>query len=232
MNMLFVILEMYLFAAIVSAWLGIWKNPGERLRKLAGRGISAHAILACLLVPCIASTAGAQEVVHALTGTLTAANPNGDTFSIKTADGSIASFKASDTKGTAVTFSKDVAAETVPPNAFHTLGAHVLVFYYGYDTMRTAVAIKSLGTDPLTRVTGTVRNFDKHRHAMTVDGSPAAPVDIILSGDTIVDTPDGVVEGLKYHPNKGELVRAVTKPSEGAQTALFISATGPNASMI
>jgi hypothetical protein len=66
---------------------------------------------------------------------------------------------------------------------------------------------------------------------MTVDGNSSASVDFLLSGDTIIDTPNGVVEGLKYHPNKGERVGAVIRSSEGAQIAVFISATGPNASM-
>jgi hypothetical protein len=232
MNLMFVLIGMCPFAAMLSVWGGLKDGLGVGLRKPCGRGITLHSILPFLLVTCLAASAEAQEVVHAVTGVLTAVNPADSTFSIKAADGSIASFKASDIKSKPVTFSKDVAAETVSAKDFHTLGAQVLVFYYGYDTVRTAVAIRSLGMNPLGRVNGKVKNFDKHRHAMTVDGSTSAPMDLVLSGETIVDTPDGVVEGLKYHPNKGELVGAVTKSSQGAQTALFISATGPNASMI
>ena len=148
MNMMFVLLGMCLFAGVVSVWVGL-KNSRER--KLQSRNIhrtSSYTILAWVLAPCMASAAGAQEVVHAVTGTLTVASESDSTFSLKTDDGSVALFRASAIKKTPITFSKELEAQTVAPNSFHTVGAHVLVFYYGVDTVLTAFAIRSLGMDP------------------------------------------------------------------------------------
>ena len=228
MNMILVLLGLCMSAAMVSVWVG-WKNRSSNTRGRSRYRTLACTTLACVLLPCLARTAQAQEVIHALAGTVSVLNPATHTFSLTTEDGSLALFTTTAVKNIPITFSKEVEAQTVAPNAFHTLGAHVLVLYYGVDTVKTAVAIRNLGTAPLVRVAGNVSGFDKHRHAMTVRGDTSAPIDLLVSADTLIDTPNGVVEGLKYHPNKGEHVGAVLQSSPAGQTTVFISATGPRA---
>ena len=39
---------------------------------------------------------------------------------------------------------------------------------------------------------GNVRSFDKHRHSMTVEGSPSASAGIVRSANTMIDIPNRV----------------------------------------
>ena len=128
----------------MSVWVGLTIGQEHRSQKRSTYRILSYTILASMLAPCAASSAGAQEVVHAITGTLTTASTNDDIFSLLTEDGSVALFKASPVKNTLMTFSEDVEDQTVAANSFPPLGAHILVFYYGADAVRTAVATRDL----------------------------------------------------------------------------------------
>jgi hypothetical protein len=106
----------------------------------------------------------------------------------------------------------------VPAGTFTKVGAYVVVFYFGIDTP-TAVAIKELGQDPLQKSIGSVADFDRHQHLLTLK-TETAPQKLVLNDETVVDTPDGIVRSADYHPSKGEQLRCFTKPA--SQAALFV----------
>jgi hypothetical protein len=251
MNMMFVLFGMCLFCGVVSIFVAL-KNQRDR-RNDPGRirdswstpdHLSAHKpiphwhgrhtlrafFIAAFALSCACATTYAQEIVHGITGTVTAANPNAKTFTLQADNGTVVLFDARNHGGNPVTLAKEMQQQSTAADTVHT-GAHVLVFYYGNDAVRNAVAIRDLGTGALDRVNGNVADFDRHQHRMKVKCSAAEPQDVVLSDQTVVDTPMGVVQGSKYKPNKGEQVGIVSTSSKGERTALFISATGPNASM-
>ena len=108
--------------------------------------------------------ASAQEIVHALSGTVTHIDPQSRTMQVKTNDGSEGSFSFPAAKGsTEVSFDRDVKDRTVPVDTFNKPDEQVIVYYYGNGSVRTAVAVQDLGTAPLDVVEGTVTKFDKNR---------------------------------------------------------------------
>ena len=102
-----------------------------------------------------AFAANAQQVVHALAGTVTYINPTNKTIIISTDDGSEGLFKAM-TSNVSLDFAKELRADSTPADAFTKKGAHVIVYYFGDSDERTAVALQDLGGGPLKKISGTV----------------------------------------------------------------------------
>jgi hypothetical protein len=173
----------------------------------------------CLSSACL--SASAQEIIHARAGQIVATDSTAKTLTLKVADGSMVVFKDVANPQPAISFNQDVRSKTVPAGTFNKVGAHVVVFYFGFD-VPTAVAVKDLGSDAPKRTTGSVANFDRHQHLLTLKtDTTAEPQKLVLSDDTVMDTPEGVVKLADYHPNKGEQLRCFTKPE--SQTALFVA---------
>jgi VCBS repeat-containing protein len=209
--------------------------PDHRVESLKHQAIGGRVAQLALLVACAATLGGrgnAQEVIHAISGTIVEANASTNYFSLESGDGSIIDFHAVEIATKPVTFDKDVRAQTIAATGQHLKGDHVLVFYYGYDAKRNAVAIKDLGQGDIGATTSTVEEFDRRHHEITVVTSGAGPTHITLTEHTVVDTPDGVIEGNKYHPNKGERVGVVFSTAAGVRSAVFIEATDSNANLI
>ena len=97
-----------------------------------------------LFVVSACRSAGAQEIIHARAGQVVAISPKARTLTLKTADGSAVVFKEVTGPEPAMSFDKDVRSKTVAANTFNTVGAYVVVFYFGFDTP-TAVAVEDLG---------------------------------------------------------------------------------------
>ena len=176
-------------------------------------------------------SAGAQQMVHAMTGTVSAADAAQRTFTLKADNGNTMFFQAQGKQEKEVRFDKDLQSQATDAAAASAVGTHVLVFYYGYDTVLTAVGMEKLGDAPVTRVVGPVKDFDKHKHTITLADVPAAAQMVELSAKTVVDTPGGVVAGPRFHPNKGERVGVYTSGSGGGNTVWLVMATGPGATM-
>ena len=130
----------------------------------------------CLLVGYLSLCtfiASAQEVVHALTGTVTSMNP-GKTIQVDTDDGAEVDFKDLTKSNIPLEFATDLRAQATSADRFNTKGTHVIVYYFGEGDPRTAVALQGLPPEPLKRTIGTVVNFDKHQRLMTVESTPGA----------------------------------------------------------
>ena len=88
----------------------------------------------CCLVGVIslaAFAANAQEVVHALAGTVSSINPTEQTITIKTDDGSEGLFKDLMKSNVSFDFDRNVRAGSIPASSFTKKGAHVIVYYFG-----------------------------------------------------------------------------------------------------
>ncbi len=180
---------------------------------------------ACLLMATLtfaASTATAQEVVHALTGVVTSINPKTKTIHIDPDDGSAGLFNVL-TGTTPLEFQKDIRAASTPAASFTKNDAHVIVFYFGDDVVRTTVALQDLGPGPFDKTIGSIVKFDKHAHALTIRNASGEQT-FHIDAKTVADASEGVVTGEKFPADKGAQVRVISSTTNGVQTAVFIRA--------
>ena len=104
----------------------------------------------CVFTGCLGLltvSASAQEVVHALTGTVSSIDDLSKTIVVFQDNGSEGEFKDMTTAKTRVVIDKKIALDTTAAEANKKKGAYVIVFYYGDNDGRTAVALKNLGLD-------------------------------------------------------------------------------------
>lgn len=232
MNLILILFAMPLVCAAIGLYAAA-RNRAEERRKTAMRRVAEKTKSVLLrnrstmfplsVILCLSSawlSASAQEIIHARAGQIVATNSTAKTLTLKVADGSIVVFKDVGNPEPAISFNQDVRSKTVPAGTFNKVGAHVVVFYFGFDAP-TAVAIKDLGSETPKRSTGSVANFDRHQHLLTLKSDTAEPQKLVLSDDTVMDTPEGVVKLADFHPNKGEQLRCFTKPE--SQVALFVA---------
>jgi hypothetical protein len=180
---------------------------------------------ACPFVFCLVlgpAPSHAQEVVHALTGTVSAINTATKTVTVFQDNGSQGIFTSPPAHKLSLAFDKKVAAETTPAGAFDKKDSYVIVFYVGEGDARTAVAFKSLGQGPFASTVGTVEKFESHDHAITVQDKSGAEQTFKIDAGTVAEGGMGVEEGFKFHAEKGDQVRIVSSSAGGAPTALFV----------
>ncbi len=179
----------------------------------------------CLLLGVCSSTISAvkaQEVVHALSGTVSAIDTKGKTIDVKTADGSEGMFKDLTKEGVALEFDKAIQSDSVPADSFSKQGVNVIVFYYGGSDVRTVVALRDLGPGPFTRTNGTVDKFNRHEHLLVLKDSTGATESFRIDPKTVVEGAVGAIEGDRYDPQKGEPLYVLSAAGNGSQEALFI----------
>jgi hypothetical protein len=176
------------------------------------------------LIGILSIPAAAQQIVHALTGKVTAVYPASKTLILSTDDGSRGLFEVFTGKSVPLTFEKSVKALTVPAADFTKADCHVVVFYYGDENYRTVVAVEDLGTAQLISDIGTVVTLDKHAHLITIKDDDGKEVTFNIDARTVADSSSGVTEGQKFTADKGARVRITATAQEGTPTALFIRA--------
>jgi hypothetical protein len=178
-------------------------------------------IALCCCLGLISTPATAQQVVHALTGTVSSINSASKTISLYQDNGTQGEFSDATESKTHLALDKKVSLETTASDVFKKTGAYVVVLYYGGDHDRTAVALKNLGSGPFTSATGTVVKFDSKRSISVEDSSGATEV-FKITQDTIGEGYLGAVDGLKFQAQKGDKVRVVASKDESGLTALFV----------
>lgn len=166
-------------------------------------------------------TAGAQEVVHALTGTVSSINSATKTITVFQDNGTQGQFSDATNAKAHLSLDKKVALDTTSADAFKKTGAYVVVLYYGNDSSRTAVALKNLGAGPFSSATGTVTKFEGKR-SISIEDSSGATQTFKINPDTIGEGYLGAVDGYKFQVSKGDKVRVVASSESGSPTALFI----------
>jgi hypothetical protein len=179
----------------------------------------------CVLLGCFSlatAAAPAQQVVHALAGTISSINAAAKTITVITDDGSGGTFRdLTDTK-TPLEFDKGLRAGATPAAAFKDQQGHVVVYYFGEGEIRTAVALRELGPGPFTVVSGTVDKFEKRTHSFSIKTEAGTEDSFKITSDTVADIGSGATEGLKFEADKGYQVRVVSANLNGVPTALFV----------
>jgi hypothetical protein len=166
--------------------------------------------------------APAQEIVHALTGTVSGIAASGQTITLFQDGGSRSTFNVMSPKVRRISFDKRIADGTTPASEFRKQGAYVILFYYGISENRTAVALQTLGDGPFSSTTGEVKNFDRHNGTLTVLGKDGKKHSFKLSDQTVAETYAGAVDGSEFRAGKGDQLRVVSSMKNGTATALFI----------
>jgi hypothetical protein len=179
-------------------------------------------LVGCILSVAVAATA--QEVVHALTGTVRSIDPASKTITIFTDNGSEGLFKDLTNPKLKVDFDKKLRTDTSNIDTFEGAGAYVIVFYFGDGDVRTAVAVRNLGSGPFTNDIGTVVRLDGREHLLSIKTKSGVVKSFKIAADTVAETDLGVVNGIKYQPEKDDQVRVVASTVNGASTALFVRA--------
>jgi hypothetical protein len=173
----------------------------------------------------VSLAAHAQEVVHALTGTVNHIDPATKTITVLTDDGSDGTFRDMTVARTSINFDKNIRNESVAADDFKSNGARVIVYYYGLGENRTVVALRDLGPGPITTSTGTLVKFDKGAHTISIQDASGVVESFVITHDTVADTDGGAAGGMKFDGAKGQHVRVTTSEVNGSKAALFITVT-------
>lgn len=180
-------------------------------------------ICVCLgILASVPMSSAAQEMIHALTGTVSGIDTASGTITVLQDNGQTGTFQVKANPKARISFDKRVQAETTAANAFQQKNAYAIVFYFGEDE-RTAVALKSLGTGPFTAATGTVEKFEGH-HTLLIKDSTGAEQTFTITPQTVAESYTGVIDGAHFQVQKGDHVRIVAAKSGAAPNALFVRA--------
>ena len=186
------------------------------------RTIIRQAVLVAICGLCATLTVRAQEVVHALTGTVTAVNQAGKSLTVSTDDGTEGQFTTDLGHKVSLDFTQSVKAETTPASSFTKTNARVLVYYIGDNSIRTAVAVEDLGAGPFVKTAGTVVKMDRHAHELVIKNAAGAEETFKIDGKTVAEAAEGVEAGEKFDAHKGDRVRVTATTAGGVEKALFI----------
>ena len=121
-----------------------------------------------------------------------------------------------------IAFDKKIADEVTAAKEFQKKGAYVVLFYFGTEENRTAVALKSLGNGPFSSTTGEVTEWSGHNHKLSVRDKDGAIHSFLIDPQTVAETYLGAVNSSKVDLDKGEQVRLVSSLKNGTPTVLFI----------
>jgi hypothetical protein len=141
---------------------------------------------------------------------------------ITTDDGSSAHFRFLRKSDGALDFDKMVSSDAVPADKFTTKGSHVIVYYFGDEDVRTAVALHDLGDGSMVRSSGTVVKLNRKERLLTIKNSSGVEESFHLDPKTVADTATGVMEGFKFDLSKGDQVQVTSAETNGSATALLI----------
>jgi hypothetical protein len=166
----------------------------------------------------ITMSATAQQVVHAQIGTVSAIDDVSKTIVLFQDNGSEGQFKDKTSGKTHFAFDKKTSLDTTPSDSLKSKGAYVIVFYYGDNDDRTAVALKNLGAGPFTSTEGTVVKFDSKGHTISVKDGSGSVQTFKITDQTVAEGYMGAVDGYRFQAQKGDRVRVVAT----ADTALFV----------
>jgi len=191
------------------------------------RGILRTCFLTgCFLLASFAATA--QEVIHALVGTVDSINSSAKTIAIKIDDGREVNFKDMANSHRKILFDKSIRTDAAAAGDFEKSGEHVIVYYLGFGELRSIVALRSLGPGPFTKSAGTVVSFNKKERSLSIADQSGKAEPFGIASDSVADTEMGAVGGLEFRPAKGDPVQVTSAMVNGNKTALFIATVPVN----
>lgn len=168
------------------------------------------------------ASAGAQMVVHAVSGMVKAINANSNTMDVVVDNGETSQFKLPSNAKVSLDFDNALRLDSIEANKFEHIGDFVVVYYYGYDNDKTAVAVKDLGIGPFQKDEGTVVAYDKHDRTMTVKDGEGKSATYALNEHLVVDRGISVDSGRGFSPHKGDYVVVTYATSGDKNSAVFI----------
>lgn len=172
----------------------------------------------------VSFAATAQQVIHAMGGTVRFIDKISKTITIDSDEGSTIIFADQTNSKTFAESGKMIGISSTAVDSSKQERAFAIVYYVGDNEDRKAVALRSLGPGPFTKVSGTVVKVENKEHWFSVkDDAGTAAGSFKIESDTVAETGFGAVEGYKYQPKKGDHVRVVANPVNGIATALFIN---------
>jgi hypothetical protein len=163
----------------------------------------------------------AQQVVHALTGTVSSIDKAAETVAVLQDVGGSGLFQNPANPKPRVSLDKRIGPGTVAADAFKDNGAYVIVFYYGGSDNRTVVAFKNLGAGPFTSAVGKVTKFER-AHSISIQDDSGAVQTFKINPDTIAESYIGAVDGVKIQVQTGDKVRLVGAVVDGSPVVLFL----------
>lgn len=176
----------------------------------------------CVLAACAVSLPlclSGQEVVHALTGTVSSVDKATHNIAVLQDIGGSNVFQHN--PKARVSLDKKVQAGTIAADAFKDDGAYVIVFYFGTDERRTVVALKNLGPGPFASTIGIIKKFERG-HAVTIQDESGAMQTFKINPDSVAEAEFGVIDGARFQAQSGNKIRIVSSVVDGAPVALFL----------
>jgi hypothetical protein len=172
------------------------------------------------------SGAAAQEIIHVDAGIVSAVDPGSQTITVVANGTSQQIFNyTADAKSVAL-INKKMRDGVVAVNTIKDKGTYVIIYYFINGKSRTAVGLKNLGPGPFIEEVGTVVTIEDR--TIAIRSKSGAVRSFGVRPDMIAESSLGPVEGLKFQPENGDLVRIIaTAPSDGG-FALFIDGTVAN----
>lgn len=177
----------------------------------------------CLLL--VTFPAHAQEVVHALCGTVRSIDSRNKTITVVSDSGTLTEFKESMKPDVSLDFDRRIRAEATTPEASARNGDHIVIYYFGSGDQQTAIALEDLGAGPLRSVEGAVIKFDRGNRVLTLRNNSGIEESFHLEPKTVAETPYGAVAGLGLGAKDGDRVQVMSSSANGNETALFIRAS-------
>ena len=165
----------------------------------------------------------AQEVVHAVTGVVTQVNNSAHTITLKTSDGSLVVLQEEAKRDPRFELDKALEADATRSADFNKPGDPAIVYYFGMDANRKAVAIKDLGSVLPKSASGQITHWDRHRHMVTIKTAGGATQTFQLDDKTAVETPMGVVNGDKFEGQNGDQISIRYVDKGGNNEAVFMN---------
>jgi hypothetical protein len=168
-------------------------------------------------------TATAQEVIHALVGTISSVDSTAKIIAVTFDDGSEGHFKNMLDSHHKIVFDKSARTDAAAAADFKKTGEHVIVYYFGFGDLRTVIALRSLGPGPFTSSTGTVVSFSRKERSLSITDQSGQAESFEVAPDAVVNTDMGVAAGLDFRPAKGDSVRVTAAEVNGTSTTVFIN---------
>ena len=178
----------------------------------------------CLASVTILAIAGpsllAQEIVHAMAGTITEIAPTNSSITLQLPDRTSTSLDFKPDLSAPISFDKALREEPAIARELPKGATHVIVYYYGLSPL-IAVSVKDLGKE-IESITGKIAGVSGTSGNMTIQSDTGQQLTCYVSNETTVETPYGAVDGTKYSPREGERVNAVCNHESGKEVAQFI----------
>ena len=164
----------------------------------------------CFL-PTLAATA--QEVVHALCGTVRSINPINKTIAVGMNNGTVMLFNESTKSKASLDFDKGIVHEEWGPR-------NPLLLRERRYADRSCIG--GSGHRAIRREKRHSRQIDSRERVLTLKNNSGVEESFHLDPKTVAETPYGAMEGLELEAKDGDHLQVTASSVNGNETALFI----------